>query len=271
MGIDLLRQQSYFEAYRTGQSAALLLLFDQENPFLYDYLMRMTGDANRSAEAVALLGTALTSIADKKQWGSLSELRFFFYGAIRRQMRALWHSDLGRLENRAILATPRPQSASEKKRLQLFLRLERALGQLPTNQREILILHLRAKLTFGEVALLMDQPREHVVSLAVEGLNHLIVKYPELPRPLRSGIVRLPAHPTMDPESSTATDLHDVMRGLRRGQGLVGLAQATPWYVNLLAVVVAVFVLGRLGYYVAPLVSEDLFPRLKNWILPFTP
>lgn len=262
MALNVLNQQKLFEGYQTGGQENLQKIVEGEKPMLFDFLLRMTGDASRSVYSIEDTGRKLLSTP--KTWESLTEFRFALYNICRKINQDHWNADVGRLENLSlamIMKNPKVVT-QEKRKAAAYNNLDRAIGEIDPLMREIVILHLRSKFTFSEISQIIDKTREEIEHKYGETLEVLRQKVTNLPKDPRSVIARLVPHPLPSDEKTQITDLYELIGGIQKDQR--HLLQTSFYYTAMFLVVI---LLGFVVFlYFNPRMIDSFSSLLKEFL-----
>ena len=216
MGLDILKQNELFESYKQGYKTKIHEILDLEKAYLYDFLLRMTGD---QAGALAALEQAQSLILScDESWASLNGLRLGLYRHAREQMREVWNADVSKLEHPSLSQVLKNPDSGPRavKRAKAYKRLNRAITTCDGNGREIILLHLCNKFTFSEVGELIGQSREFVEENYGDALGHITATVPELKVDPRKVIGNLEVYPLPRTEDTRLSDLSGLMGAIER-------------------------------------------------------
>lgn len=240
---NLSRQQKLFDDFSEGDQNALLKILESERPALFDYLLRMTGDVSSSQQAITLSEDKMLA---KPTWPSLAALRFEHYKRCRQKMAASWNADVSRLENPSLMsASDNPRlSDKEKKKARAYSRLDRAIAACDAMGREVVLLHVRSKFAFDEISQILRVEPEVVEKSYAKAIKYLQAKLPSLPADPRQVIKTLAPHRLPDDDMTHATDLHELIGGLRRSSESKLLHYAQWFFIAALAFL-AIIVVSR--------------------------
>ena len=195
-----------FLAWRRGSQEALLELMTDERAYLYDYLLRMTGDRSRSEDAVF----EVTELMPKQtlEYASYAECRQYLFKTARASCRDIWNSDTVLLSEdlRAIGSDSRHQA-----QIQAFAGALRALtGPL----RECVLLLHRFDFDVAGAAVVMGESEEKVKSGEVQTIKALLAGVVESPQDAIKLLRRLPFF-ELPMGSGQTQDIHDLVSQMR--------------------------------------------------------
>ena len=211
--------ESLFSRSLKGSSKDFELLKESEKKILFDYAMRMTGDINRSLDAIHEQFAQL-NISHLSQCGSAFVFRQTLLLGLRDQLRSIWHRNTERLENAAYCSFMSPETenlkAIARPEKSPAYEFDREFHQLPGMEREALWLRGRLQASLDEIAQMMSLNISDVERHLVHALFRLENKsYGLDPENL---VAHLPFHPLPAPESQVMTELSQVMRGIEKSQ-----------------------------------------------------
>lgn len=216
MALDILYQNELFESYTQGQKSKLPEILDIEKIYLYDFLLRMTGDQNRSLSVVEqVINQMLTS---EEVWEQLNKLRLDVYSKARTLMLKVWYADVTKLEHPSLIQVLRDPDSDRKslKRAQAYTELNKAISTCEGYGREIVMLHLRIKFTFSEIAQILGQSRDFVEENYARAIKLIMENVPNLPPDPRKVIGNLDVYPFPKGEETDITDLSGLIGGIQR-------------------------------------------------------
>ncbi len=137
-----------FQKYLNGDDDALIRITESERHYLFDYLLRMTGQVVRSRESIDEAIRAVSATAGN--FTSLRSLIAKLYTTSRNFISDIWNAEASELVNQgfdADSATQLPVGAE----LEKLKRVNRSLQQLPGSDREVLV--LRGIIGFSDIEL----------------------------------------------------------------------------------------------------------------------
>jgi RNA polymerase sigma-70 factor (ECF subfamily) len=151
-------------AYRAGDSRAFEEIYDRHARPVLTYLVGMLGD--REAAEDTLQGIFTSFAARARELDAGTNVRAYLLASARNAVVNLIRAR-GRRERFAegyeVLvrrrATEFDPPERNSQRDELRARLNRALGELPDPEREVVLLHCQAEMTFEEVARVLGIPR----------------------------------------------------------------------------------------------------------------
>ncbi len=150
-----------FEALARGSSAALEALYDAYAEPIY-HLLRSRGVGREDAEDI--LQESFLGMAERgPKTAQIEDVRAYLFAIARNKLAAL--------ERRRATArnTPMPPDLVDGDALNPSaraeaLRVQEALGELPSEQREVVVLKVWDELTFAEIAEALDIPQNTAAS-----------------------------------------------------------------------------------------------------------
>jgi DNA-directed RNA polymerase specialized sigma24 family protein len=244
-----------FERALKGSQGALEELVEKEKPILFDYALRMTGEINRSWEAIQEQVNSLNA-SHLGQCGNSFVFRQALLMGLRNQLQSIWHRDTSRLENAAYLAQMNPDTENLKSinsnETSIARDFDREFHHLPGQEREALWLKARLQATPEEIVQVMSVKIQEVERSLVAALFRLENKsYGCDPESL---VARLPFHPMPAPMTQVTMELSQVMQGIRKSQ------KTTSRNLNL----GVAFILFVISVY---FISEIFFRPGKKWLI----
>ena len=259
MALDIFYQNELFESYAQGQKSKLPEILDIEKSHLYDFLIRMTGDQNRSISVVEqVINQMLNS---EEIWDQLKKLRLNLYSKARTLMIKVWNADVTKLEHPSLIHVIRNPESDRKalKRAKAYSQLNQAISTCDGYGREIVILHLRVKFTFSEIAQVMGHSRSFVEEHYADAIKHIKNLVPNLPPDPRKAISNLDVYPFPKGKETEITDLSGLIGGIKRDRQLD--AVKTSFYSFMVAAVV-----GLIIFIIILLVNPKLSKSVTYWL-----
>ncbi|MFK7823505.1 MAG: hypothetical protein AB8G05_05080 [Oligoflexales bacterium] len=259
MALDILYQNELFESYTQGQKSKLPEILDIEKSYLYDFLIRMTGDQNRSISVVEqVLNQMLNS---EEVWQQLNKLRLALYLKARNLMIKVWNADVTKLEHPSLIHVLRNPESDRKalKRAKAYSHLNQAISTCEGHGREIVILHLRIKFTFSEIAQVMGHSRDFVEEHYGKAIKLIKNNVPNLPPDPRKAISNLDVYPFPQVNDADATDLSGLIGGIERDRQMDVLK--TSFYGFLVAAVFSLCIV-----IIVLLLNPKLSNALTHWL-----
>lgn len=227
-----------FRSFKKGDSGAFLELLENERPSLYDYLMRMTGQVQKSCDTIEEVYLSLNEgVLSEMQ--SFEDLRVLLYSTARKFNADIWNADTTRLENAAIGDSMQGKavSADALEHIKTQQDLDRALRGLKPFDREVAYLRLAVGIAFSDIADILGNP-VHAVEGAYDAAMAALERETQQSRDdIEERLHGLTRHP-MPPRTSHATvNLSMVMEGIKaRPSGVRSL----PRILLLIAIAAAV-------------------------------
>ena len=263
MALDILYQNELFESYVQGQKSRLPEILDIEKSYLYDFLIRMTGDQNQS---ITVVDQVLNQMLNSEEiWQQLNKLRLALYSKARTLMIKVWNADVTKLEHPSLIHVLRNPESDRKalKRAEAYSQLNRAISACEGHGREIVILHLRTKFTFSEIAQVMGHSRDFVEKHYAEAIKLIKSTVPNLPPDPRKVISNLDVYPYPNVKETDITDLSGLIGGIRRDRQMDVIK--TSFY-GVLVAIVSVLCVVIIILLLNPRMSKALTYWLKTQI-----
>jgi DNA-directed RNA polymerase specialized sigma24 family protein len=251
-------QDIKFSAYLKGNKKALSAVFQWEQPRLFDYLLRMTGDTPRSSSCVEEVIEALK--ATPQDWQNLSSLRISLYKTSRSFIADLWNNSAGDLENLKI------KQRLDSKRLKLEQRLadiklievDRALQSLHGSEREPIILMHRYDFSLKNAAKIMGMEPKSFDSAYRTAMAKLVKTGPldlGTEEDFAECVNDLDLHPPPEVVHKFDTDLQELIVSIKKTR--------PPWRLMAIATAILVFAIAlTVIWWQWP----DLLISLVQWI-----
>lgn len=246
-----------FRSFRKGDSGALVELLENERSGLYDYLLRMTGQVQKSCDTIEEVFLSLNDgLLSEMQ--TFEDLRLLLYTTARKFNADIWNANTALLENAAIGEHLRGQPLDEDALLDVKFQqdLDRGLRGLKPFDREVAYLRLVVGLALSDIADSLGNPL-HAVEAAYDAAMSALERETQRSREdVEDGLHRITRHP-VPPRSSHATvNLSMVMEGIKtRPSGV--------WSVRRIILVVIVIVVAGLWYFV-PDVFAPIFSMFRS-------
>ena len=197
--------QKLLKKAKRGSAAAASDLFGGLRLDLYDYLLRMTGDVERSVQTIdeVLLSVKDSSLPSQ----SYDELRLLIYQTARRFNGDAWNADTTRLTNGALDHQMGEPAAIRQ--------IEDCFRTLPGPEREALYLRTKADFEAEQVASVMGIAAAQVELRFAKGCERLVDQGNFGDQQIEALVSRLPNHPIPEASINATVDLSLVMRGIR--------------------------------------------------------
>ncbi len=206
-----------------GNSQVLMARFKQIRPALFDYCMRMTGDAMKASGIVQDACAALMEVeSGGGRMDAFDDIRAFLFREARILARDSWHADTAVLRN--------PQLVSGQAEFAL-VRLEEIIRQLPGELREVILLVERYRFSPQVAAQIAGFEVAKFDGALAAAWQQMLIKLPPGAVPVGSAglpgpIERLPDYPEPSMEHQMpVTNLGEIMEELdttRRSVGVRG-------------------------------------------------
>ena len=259
MALDILYQNELFESYAQGQKSKLPEILDIEKSYLYDFLIRMTGDQNRSTTVVEQVINQMLNSEDA--WEQLNKLRLNLYSKARTLMIKVWNADVTKLEHPSLIHVLRNPESDRKalKRAKAYSQLNQAISACEGYGREIVILHLRTKFTFSEIAQVMGHSRDFVEEHYSTAIKLIKSRVPNLPPDPRKAISNLDVYPFPRGKETDITDLSGLIGGIKRDRQMDVVK--TSFYLFLVDAL-----LGLCIFIIILLINPKLSKAVTYWL-----
>lgn len=158
--------ERHFKAFKSGDLDAIDVILNSEKDRLFDYIMRMTGQLNRSMSTTEEVIGVVTPVAEREE--TLQELLVLLYKTARNFTIEIWNAETSRLENSAytLVAGGKPVKHADD-----LLALEHVVRSLPAKQREVLLLRERFGFSPDEIAELTGYATADVEEIFAQALG----------------------------------------------------------------------------------------------------
>lgn len=184
-------------------------LLEEESHNLYDYLMRMTGQMERSAETCEEVVRVTSKWVEQDPSVSYKLIRKKFYMTARSFNADIWQGDVENLEN---VAFADDQDAKANDLKDQFLGLEKLLNKMDGFEREIILLKVKYGFDSQEIKEL-TKLTEDVDPVLSKSLATLQTK--ATTADIRDQIAALPLHPKPESVTHHTQALSQLMRDLK--------------------------------------------------------
>lgn len=246
-----------FRKFRGGETSALVEILESERHSLYDYMMRMTGQVQKSSETIEEVYVSLNeNVLTELQ--TYEDLRLLLYTTTRKFSADVWNANTSMLENSGILENVDSDPLGEEGLSQLKFQqdLDRGLRALKPFEREVVYLRLVVGVAFSEISDVVGNSQDAVengYASAVKVLSESIGKNQD---EIEDGLHRLCKHP-MPPRTSPATvNLSMVMEGIKTKPSGVWSIKRTVFLLVFAALVAS--------YFLFPSPAMQVFDYLRN-------
>ncbi len=169
MLLDLQKSEEHFSQLMAGDADHFFDLLELERGAVFDFVMRMTGQAARAKDALDQVAKAVQQRAT--EFPSLQELRAQIYQRIRANNRAYWSADVQKLENAGFGGLSDGDYEASVEALQL---LEQALAKLSSQHREVVLLRYRHAFDESAIAVIVGAPVDAVIGFLKASLRQLM-------------------------------------------------------------------------------------------------
>lgn len=205
-----------FRKILAGEVGALIDFVDGERLSLYDYLLRMTGQVNRSIDCIddAIQGLHEDAIATLQ---SASQLRILLYITARRLVSDIWNADTHSLNNASLdlLSTNNSNDETATRQTLSFRALDKAFRNLSGGEREAVTLRHRCGFDFAEISEIMECPADVSEQLYLSGMQRIDAECSGIVIGPEASIERMPGHPLPERTSQATINLSMVMEGIK--------------------------------------------------------
>ena len=141
---------SLIEGLAAGRADAFAALYDRHGAELFRVARSMLGSAQDAEDAVQEVFVGL--VRARSCLGKVENLRGYLFAALRRAVARLSAEHKSRPCGSELEAHDPVQAESPALEIEQAVRLERALAELPWQQREVIALKIEGGLTFAEIA-----------------------------------------------------------------------------------------------------------------------
>jgi DNA-directed RNA polymerase specialized sigma24 family protein len=246
-----------FRKFRGGDASALVEILESERHNIYDYMMRMTGQVQKSAETIEEVYISLNEgVLTELQ--AYEDLRLLLYTTTRKFSADIWNANTSMLENSGILNDVGADPLTEEGLHQLKLQqdLDRGIRVLKAFEREVVYLRLVVGMAFSEIADVVGNTQSAVDDAYSSAINELSQSIGKNQDEIEDGLHRICKHP-LPPRSSPATvNLSMVMEGIKtKPSGLRSVKK-----------IVALVVLAGLiaAWFLFPTLTQETLEFLRN-------
>lgn len=209
---DISKSEENFSRLRDGDLDRLIEILDIERAAMFDYLMRLCGQINRSKDSLDEVGRVLQT--DAAKFTSLQELRVELYKRARAANLDIWNADVRRLENSAF-NNMRDDDSDEASSEALQL-LDQSVGKLAGPEREVLLLRYRHGFDESEIGRIIASPSNEVVSLLKKAFQRLKSLGFAEDTDFGAMLPEIPPHPVPDRSAYSTMALSAMMSELKR-------------------------------------------------------
>ena len=218
-------------------------LMDEEREKLYDYIYRMTGDMAASHKGLEEVTSAV--LGEASQYRDYDELRLSLYSTGRSFNIELWNAPTGHLKTQShSLSEKFEDFNSDKEELYeeggFYDEIERIFCGLGGEEREVLILHMKAGFSLEETSKIMGVPIEVTKERLLAAAAPFKDIIPE-GQSLVTTLSKLPHHPEPEDFGSSTMALSEVIENVRNGRGF----SIPPWLILALIVIGTVLLLAN--------------------------
>lgn len=248
----LLENKKLFKTFRKGDAGALVEMLENERMSLFDYLMRMIGQVEKSSDTIDEVFLTITEdiLADLQ---SFDDLRVMLYATSRRFNSDIWNADTTLLENEGIGAAFHDKGVDKEilDGLNFLQALDRAQRALKPFEREVAYLRLSAGLAMSDISDILGQPQLAIEKAYDSAMSNLVSATNFTRDQVEDGLHRMPKHP-LPPRSSHATvNLSMVMEGIKT-------RPAGVWSIRRTVILTLIVLAVAAWYFVPSVVTEAL-------------
>lgn len=228
---------SLFKNFKKGDAEALEAIIQNEKAWLFDYLIRMTGQVSKSVDVMQEAINVMIPVADQEE--ELQDLLVLLYRTARSFAMDVWNADTSKLENSAYTGTD--QHLQEPGILEL-VEIERVLRSLPAKQREVILLHLRYKFTLADVSDITGYDEDDVKEYFDQGKNVLTAALGVTLERASLSFLKLKVFSVPDETSDGTQNLSMVVRDLKKS------SKSTPG--GIVRLFTGIILLGLIAYLI---------------------
>ena len=181
-------QADLFQKFKDGDEDALLMLLEAERPYLFDYLLLMTGQDERAQSTLDEVSNVISADADRFETDR--ELLSKLYVTARNFCGDIWNGEVHQLQNIAVEDMPAIAGLSPEQ----LIKIDHALKKLVGPDREIMCLYFRAGFSTDELAGMFKVDASLVQQRMDETIAVLAKKVELQEDEIKNGIGQLPNH-----------------------------------------------------------------------------
>lgn len=248
-------QETLFAEFLVETTKGLAEILENERPYLFDFLLRMTRQYTRAIETIDEVFNEI--LARSSEYKSLERLRIDLFSACREANRDIWNVDTQKLENQT-LANNLVRSSTGPEQAEIirqYQEIDRFISTLAPRARECTLLTLRHGFSQADAAAIMGMDREIVEDTVRRTQQNMRALKVPTGVSLLEAIQILDAHELPENRTIYMTDLQEVIGGIRKDiPGRIGQA------IKIAFLLVA---LGGLIYVY--LFMPELFSSVATW------
>ena len=203
--------QALFKKFKDGDSDALDAIVGSEREWLFDYLMRMTGQVSRSMEVMQEATSGVLPVADQED--DLGDFLVLFYRTARSFAMEAWNAETSKLENAAYSM---PDEGLGEKRLAQLVEVERVVRSLPAKQREVVLLNNRYGFSVDDVADITSYVDEDVKEYLEQAHNVLMAALSKSTDKVADSLLEMKSFPIPEEGNDGTQNLSVVVRDLKK-------------------------------------------------------
>jgi len=225
-----------FLKYQDGDIDIIVDIIELERAQLFDYLIRMTGQHDRSLATIDEVVRALKSEELAQSFSTYEQLKIKILATARNFSQDIWNADINALENQGF------SGVEDDRQREVLQSIEVKLANLPGIDRELLLLHCMYGLSIDETSLVVNRSIEFCsdrISLLLQGLKDDLGDVDDSVMEL---IVSIPRHPISGNTNMGTVALSQIM-------GDIGKVRREWAYQSLIAMVLLLALLGALYYF----------------------
>jgi DNA-directed RNA polymerase specialized sigma24 family protein len=225
------------EDKKAEQHAALYEALTREQPVIYDYLMRMTGQVERSRDTLSEVGQVISNVPMR-----LSDTRRFrlqLFTTSRSFVGDIWNADTSNLLNNGFLALKDPPHP----KLKDFTLLDEELRKLPGQMRETVLLFLKYKFDLPTTATIIGLTPTATENVYHQGIDRLSERTKINAMMIEELIPQLPNHHIPPSAEHHTLDLSVMIKDIRSSR--LSWRGRKLWVI--MAILISIFL--SLGYW----------------------
>lgn len=205
-----------FKKLKSGYSRSLDVILAEESPYLFDFLLRMTGDLKFSSDVND--HTMLYIIKSPHHWKNIDNLRLSIYKKAVKESTQHFYPNVSKLRHKTLRNDLSNPQISDRDRLRstAFNNLHHGINTLDIESRMVLLLHAHCHFSFACISEIAQIDRNHVIEIYQNALEKLALIVPRFPKNPRGVISELINMPFSDDIAVKDTDLLEFVTTLRK-------------------------------------------------------
>ena len=228
--------QRLFLKYQDGDLDAIVEIIELERAQLFDYLIRMTGQHDRSLATIDEVVKALRSEDLAQNFGDYESLKVKVFATARNFSQHIWNADISALENQGFAELDEDDLRASLQNIEAFM------AKLPGVDRELLLLHGRYGFSVVDAAAVLNRDSEFCsdrISMLFLDLKNIL---PTIDGSVRELLGALPHHPISGNANLGTVALSQIMGDMGK------VRRSWAYYQNLILIVLLFVLLGSLYY-----------------------